>query len=252
MPATDFVHKIVKPSPALADYVEHFWMLVNNSEMAQEVSVLPDGKVDILFSYSATKPFQTTIISFDRTTRKVVIKPKSATFGISLKLLGVEYLLDKSISKSLNETQVISFELWDFKQVDLRDFESFHNKATSEITKLLNFNIDPRKQKLFELIYASNGSMTVKELSEKVFWTSRQINRYFNQNFGISLKSYCTILRFKASVIDIKDGKLYPQQNFADQAHFIKDINKFSGVAPKELSKNENDRFIQFSLLSKK
>jgi AraC-like DNA-binding protein len=252
MAVTEFEHKIVKPCPALSPYVEHIWMLVNHSETAQEVSVLPDGKVDILFSYLETGVFQTKIISLDRTTRTVIINPKSTTFGISLKLLGVEYLLDKSISKSLKETPTFLIEFLDIKDGDLSNFECFHNKITYKITKLLNFNVDPRKEKLFDLIYTSNGAMTVKELSEKVFWTSRQINRYFNQNFGISLKAYCTILRFKASVIDIKDGNLYPQQNFADQAHFIKDINRFSGVAPKELSKNKNDRFIQFSLLPKK
>jgi AraC-like DNA-binding protein len=101
--------------------------------------------------------------------------------------------------------------------------------------RLIKEKIDARKQKLFELIYDSAGSMTVKELSEKVYWTSRQINRYFNQQFGISLKAYCNILRFRASFGHIKEGRLFPEQNFSDQAHFIKEVRKLSGVAPREL-----------------
>jgi AraC-like DNA-binding protein len=89
-------------------------------------------------------------------------------------------------------------------------------------------------------------------MSEQVHWSSRQINRYFNQLFGLSLKAYCNILRFRASFQHIKEGKLFPEQNFTDQAHFIKEIKKFSGVLPKELSKNKDDRFIQFSTLTKK
>jgi AraC-like DNA-binding protein len=99
------------------------------------------------------------------------------------------------------------------------------------------------------LIYSSNGSLSVKELSEKVNWSSRQINRYFNEQFGISLKTYCNILRFRASLPHIKKGKLFPELNFTDQNHFIKEIKKFSGVVPKELSKNQNDRFILLSAL---
>jgi AraC-like DNA-binding protein len=92
--------------------------------------------------------------------------------------------------------------------------------------------------------------MTVTELSEKVSWSSRQINRYFNQQFGLSLKAYCGILRFRASFPNIKEGKLFPEQNFSDQSHFIKEVRKLAGVSPKELMKNKNDRFIQFSALT--
>jgi|GEM_PF-3923390 len=67
-----------------------------------------------------------------------------------------------------------------------------------------------RNQKLSNLIYTTNGSLTVKAYSEEVFWSSRQINRYFNQTFGLSLKAYCNILRFRASFQQIKEGKLLP------------------------------------------
>jgi len=102
------------------------------------------------------------------------------------------------------------------------------------------------------LIFDSKGEMSVKELSEKVFWSSRQINQYFNQQFGMSLKAYCNILRFQASLSQIKEGKLFPQLNFYDQSHFIKEIKKHSGVSPKELYKNENSRFLQFLVIDNK
>jgi AraC-like DNA-binding protein len=91
--------------------------------------------------------------------------------------------------------------------------------------------------------------MTVKELSGKVYWSSRQINRYFNQRFGVSLKTYCNILRFGASFKHISEGKLFPEQNFTDQNHFIKEIRKYAGVTPKELSKNENGQFVNITAI---
>jgi hypothetical protein len=51
---------------------------------------------------------------------------------------------------------------------------------------------------------------------------------------------------FQASLSHIKEGKLFPQLNYYDQSHFIKEIKKFSGVSPKELFKNQNDRFYNF------
>jgi AraC-like DNA-binding protein len=146
----------------------------------------------------------------------------------------------------------LPLDFWGFNAADLSDFDAFCIKASQKIRSLLPDQIDSRKQELFDLIYASNGTVTVKELSEKVFWSSRQINRYFNQQFGLSLKAYCNILRFRASFQYIKEGKLFPQQNFADQSHFIKEVKKLAGVSPKELKRNKNDRFIQFSMLRSK
>jgi AraC-like DNA-binding protein len=117
---------------------------------------------------------------------------------------------------------------------------------------LLPADIDNRKQQLFEWLYASNGAVTVKELAGKVFWSSRQMNRYFNQQYGISLKAYNDILRFRASFQHISEGKLFPEQNFADQSHFIKAVKKLSGVSPSALHRNQNGRFVQFSNLCPK
>lgn len=84
-----------------------------------------------------------------------------------------------------------------------------------------------------------------------MFWSSRQINRYFNQQFGISLKTYCNILRFGSSFKPISEGILFPEQNFTDQNHFIKEIKKYSGVTPKELSRNKDNRFMDIAAIKK-
>ena len=141
---------------------------------------------------------------------------------------------------------------WEITIDDLGDFDAFCKKVSSKIKEQLTTPVDNRKKSLFDLIYSSNGSLPVKEFSEKVFWSSRQINRYFNAQFGISLKAYCNIVRFRASFQHITEGKLFPEQNFSDQAHFIREIKKLSGVKPKELYKNQNGRFVQFSSLKRK
>jgi transcriptional regulator GlxA family with amidase domain len=51
--------------------------------------------------------------------------------------------------------------------------------------------------------------MTVYELSEKAGWSSRQINRYFTKQLGLSLKAYSTILRFRASLEHIAKGNCF-------------------------------------------
>jgi AraC-like DNA-binding protein len=251
MASNTFQYKVKHPDASISDVVESFWMLENHSEADREIVVLPDGRIDVFFSYSAKEPFHTVLLGLETEPTKVLFSPGIVIFAVSLNLLAVEYLLRSSVSHLINQAEHLPDGFWNIQRDDLVDFERFCDKAATSIKAQLREKTDERKRKLFKLLYASKGSMTVKELSEEVGWSSRQINRYFTEQFGLSLKAYCGILRFRASFQHIREGKLFPEQNFADQAHFIKEVKKLSGVVPKKLSQNQNDRFIQFSTLPK-
>lgn len=240
---------MVKPDRPLSDFVESYWMLCNSSEQEQEVVVLPDGRIDIFFSLSSAHSYDVIIRGLDAEPSASAIVPKSKIFAVSLTLLAVEYVLHTSVASLLNTGERLPADFWGISADDLTDFDHFCQKVSERITSLINRAVDERKRKLVALLYASQGSIPVGELAETVGWSSRQINRYFTQWFGLPLKGYCNILRFRASFGHIKEGKLFPELNFTDQAHFIHEVKKYAGVAPKELSKNLKDRFIQFSLM---
>ncbi|MGN6395837.1 MAG: DUF6597 domain-containing transcriptional factor [Mucilaginibacter sp.] len=245
-------YKIIKPDKQLSDFVDSFWFLRNHANTDKETIGLPDGLIDILLFKSATEPFRIAQLGGLTQYERAKVSANSVIFCVSFKLPAVEYIFGESISDMVNSGRLLPDGFWGFSEIDLLDFEGFVEKATKKIKSRLPEEIDERKRKLFELIYITKGTITVKELSEKVFWSSRQINRYFNEQFGISLKAYCNILRFRASLEHIANGRLFPEENFFDQNHFIKEVKKFSGVVPKELSKNENDRFILLSAIKQK
>jgi hypothetical protein len=172
MPSNNIQLKIIKPSPQLSDFVESFWMLANHSESAHEIVVLPDGRFDILFSYSSKEPYHALLRGLDTEPGQNTIPPKSVMFAISFKLLAIEYLLHLKVASVINEGLYLPNNFWNITIQDLNNFETFCDKASAKMRSLINAAIDKRKQKLFELIYSSNGSMSVKELSEKVFWSS--------------------------------------------------------------------------------
>lgn len=246
----DLQYKIVKPEKPLSDFVDSFWCMQNLSDNGRKTIGLPDGRIDLFLFKSAKEPFQITLIGAEtRHYEQGEIKSNSVIFAISFKFLAVEYILRQPIADIVNNGKDLPLHFWDFHEDDLQDFDLFVAKAIQKILSLLPKEIDERKRRLFELIYETKGTITVKELSEKVCWNSRQINRYFNHQFGISLKAYCNIIRFRASLEHIANGQLFPEANFFDQNHFIKEVKKFSGVVPKELSKNQNDKFILLSAI---
>jgi len=242
-------YKILMPDQALVDFVEQFWFLKNHSQSDIETTGLPDGLVDIILSKSTRRSFHIIELGGLTEPENAKIPAGCVMFCISFKLLAVEYILKQPISDILNSGRFLPDDFWGFAESDFLDFENFVNKASNKIKSLLPGEIDERKRKLFNLVYKTHGNITISEVSEKVCWNPRQINRYFNQQFGISLKAYCTILRFRASLNHIANGTLSPEESYFDQNHFIRDVKKFSGVVPKELSKNKNDRFILLSAI---
>jgi len=240
------------PDKSIADFVECFWMVENATGIEKEVIVMPDANFDLVIAKDENEPFQIYLLGLGNLYDIRKIEAYTKMFFISFKLIAAEYLFHKSIAHLINQFELLPNNFWGFGENDLFDFNAFCSKATNEILNLLPNTIESRKQKLFELIYSSNGEMTIKDFSEKAFWESRQINRYFRKYFGISLKVYCGFLRFKVSLEQIKKGALFPELNFADQAHFSREVKKLSGVNPRELYRNHNDRFIQVSAIHNK
>ncbi|NMH28861.1 helix-turn-helix domain-containing protein [Flavobacterium silvaticum] len=245
----NLLFRIVKPDESLSGFVESFWLLHNATGKDKEIVVLPDGRVDLILSKTGTQPFHIMLSGLETLPQPVILEADTLMCAVSFKLPATELLFPNRISNLLDYAEYLPDDFWGFDQNDLLDFDNFCQKAAAKITALLPDKTDDRKLRLFQLIYADKGNLTVRQLSEAVFWNSRQINRYFTSQFGLSLKSYCNILRFRESLGHLAKGNLFPELNFADQSHFIKQVRKFSGVIPKELLKNENDRFIQFSTL---
>lgn len=242
-------YRFIKPDNSITNFVAGFWALENLSEHTEEAIALPDGRIDLFLSKSAQEPFAIGVLGIGSQPDVVKVVPKSLIFAIGFKLPTTEYISNFPVADLLDHGKHLENNFWDFSVEDLNDFDAFCQKASRKIESLLPKEMDSRKQKLFELIYASKGEITVKELSEKASWSSRQMNRYFNQQFGLSLKMYCSILRFRASLEHIAKGKFFPELDFADQNHFIKQVKKFSGVVPTELFKHKNDRFVLLSTL---
>ncbi|RZK55175.1 MAG: AraC family transcriptional regulator [Pedobacter sp.] len=238
-------YKFKRPNPSLVDFVDRFSFLQNLSSFKDGI-IIPNGRIDLLFYKTADDQFHITLMGLETKAKQMPEQEIPAFFAISFNPIAIEYVLHQSVAGFVNSGKHLPNNFWNFSIADLNNFEAFCEKATSKILSLLPEEIDERKRKLFELIFLANGEINVKELSDQVNWSERQINRYFNHQLGISLKVYCNILRFQASLSHIKNGYLYPQLNFTDQSHFIKEIKKLSGVSPKELFKNQNDRFLQF------
>jgi len=247
---TGIDYKERKPVAALSDFVESFWMLTNTGSQEKAIVLVPDGRIDLSFSFEP--PYALTLLGLESGAASAVIPAGMQLFSVSFNLLAIEYFFERKFPLLVDTAYQLPAGYLGITAEGYTDFDRFCDRLSELLIQKIPTDVDARKKKLFDMIYTSRGAVSISGISETLHWSSRQINRYFNDRFGLSLKEYCNILRFRASFQQIKEGRLFPEEHFSDQAHFIKNVKKFSGVTPKELSKNKNDRFIQFSTLEKK
>lgn len=185
---------------------------------------------------------------------EVTIDSNTQIFGVRFKLLAVDNIFRHSIASVCDSELKLENDYW---QVQRNNFSELHSTVgffNNTMIRILERSkaFDEKKQKLFSLLYQSNGGLTIEDYSQQVFWSARQINRYFSQRFGLSLKVYCNILKCAASYPNLQQGRLYPEENYFDQSHFIKALKKHTGSSPGELSSDKNDRFLQLHTLKDK
>ena len=222
----------------LSNFVKCFWTSETLTKTA-EYTILPDGYFDLIIEIKKDE-----ISSIKLTgiwTKPIDIKTEINTkiFAVRFKPLAIELLENVNLKALLNSSINLGT---DFMGIDKLAFDNFKDfcrhiehylKTRIEKTK----TVSDLKIRLFNEIFKKEV-FNVQELSEKIFWTSRQINRYFNLTFGLSLKEYLNIVRCQETYKDISNDILAPKRNFYDQSHFIKEIKKHTGVTPSELNKN--------------
>ena len=234
----------------LSHFIKCFWELDKPGKDV-DYTILPDGHFDLILEIRHRELSNIFLTGVWTKPIHVHIDKDVQLIGIRFKLIAAEYIFKQSIKNMLNSTIDLQRNLFAVKNLPFDDFDLFTDYFLESINYgLKNGNeLDDRKLKLFELLYENKGNLRVSELAGRVFWSSRQMNRYFNQQFGFSIKTFSNILKCNSSFHEIANGRLFPQQDYFDQAHFIKEIKKYTGSTPKELHKNEHDRFLQLSTL---
>src|ERR1700755_865025 len=178
-----FHYKLVPPDKPLADFVYSFSSLQNISAITEGV-IVPNGRIDLIFFKTTDHQFHISLMGLETMPKLMPRMHISTFFAINFNPLAAEYVLHDSIADILNTGRMLTNHFWDFNADDLNDFDMFCEKASLKIQSLLPKEIDERKRSLFELVFTTNGEISVKELSKKLFWSERQINQYFNQQFG--------------------------------------------------------------------
>lgn len=231
------------PSERLQDFVFTFWKTQNTSGTHSQYTIFPDAGIEWICSILPNQPPRIDIFGLSTHGLEITIPDQAVLFGVRFKLLAVEYLFKTTLpansSQELNYPARFEFST----QTSLDTFVEIMSVQLQQQLHLLS--IDPKKQKLLDLVYRCKGAIAVHQLALETGWSARQINRYFTPTFGLPLKEYLEQLAFFSSLPQIGAGDFYPQGYYYDQSHFIRQTKKHTGNTPKQLYQQRNVRFVQ-------
>lgn len=207
--------------------------------------VVPDACLDFLFSCNPDD--NVAMFHGPATTCKYVfLKPDQAYFGVRPYCEKGFKKFSFSFSELINESVPLDMLMPCQKiQEDLVSANSFEERINIFLQfakeTLIDWDYHPDFLELSKVfICHSKGNIPLEALAHTIGYSDRYLRKKFSEQFGISLKQYSRILRFQRSLSMLLGPDNYSfleiahESGYYDQAHFIKEYQKFLYTTPAE------------------
>lgn len=245
------------PTERLKPYIKYF--VVSETEFENEYKVFPSSGLVIGFQYkgqlstfSNDQENKLTSAGITGISDAYKIFKNSADIGTVL-VFFTEIGFTHFASHPANELFNLSLSLDNiFKESQVNEVEEKLAAASNDaqriraveqflLTQLKDIETDQLILEAVKLIYHSKGNIRIKELNEKLLISQSAFEKRFRKVVGASAKKFASIVRFHSVLDNLTETKslteICYENNFFDQAHFIKDFKKFTGDTPENFKR---------------
>ena len=251
-----FVHLRLAPPPALAPWVQHFWMVEwDLREIGPRLQeTLPHPSVYLVFEQKldqrSSQPLprqmaaQISGVSTGKFSRH--LEGWSRVFGAKFKPGGFRTFLGKATStvtdcilpaQQVFGPSVLELAAHIYRCPDAESMAAASSKFLSSLQPSPDASADLSAQ-LVELIFEDSAILTVDRLAAKAGMGARSLQRLFKEYVGVPPKWVIRRYRLHELVERLHSGQAYDGANlaldlgYADQAHLINDFRNLVGYTP--------------------
>jgi AraC-like DNA-binding protein len=251
-------YREVKPRAELSNLVRYFWVIEHSDAENRSVPfrLFAESCPGLVFfcrsGYAAVSGVTTTARSF--------------TISGSFKMIGAYLypyalpLLFKTSAKEFTEKQILLSDLTPPTAKELSELIMNSCDTTEQIKCISDFILGCVPFYLTKNVHAgihqlitSHGNCGIDHVASVSNLSSRQLERNFYNEVGVSPKLLSRLIRFQQTLrlpvmpnTSLTDIAL--QSGYYDQSHFIRDFTSFAGITPKQyfnLTALRADNFIQ-------
>lgn len=265
----------IQPPGYIKNYVRYFWTLEStcDSTVPKTFGPVADGCPGFIFQqaekgnfYDEVKEDLPALFLYGQTTR-----PREIRTGGEFQALGASFypnalkLIFGFNANELTDTCIDLNALSEEHGVPLSDkllsASSVHDQVEILSSFLFlqiqknNVQTDKTIQFVISEIIASHGSVSLRDLQQRLQISERSLERKFNQSVGISPKLFARICRFQASLHQLRNNKYTKlsdiafENGYADQSHFIRAFQEFAGFSPNQYQKQSLEVVANFPQL---
>ena len=249
------------PHPALRNWVSNYTISYPTAcTMSDNYAIIPHGCATLVFSCNGNTVYgnlfgpatQTVCVGCDanRYDALLIIEFQPAGFyafsGMPQKELTDSIVPFASVNPALNNSIVRQIE-------DTADL----NTLISAMDRLLLANLKAAVFKeefsaASKAIVSSGGLISVKELSQNLFYSERHLSRVFGEHLGVSIKAFSRLVRVNRAARLLQKPQYsitqtYLQTGYYDMPHFIHDFKSICGVTPQEYRQNLSDFYSEIA-----
>jgi AraC-like DNA-binding protein len=265
----------VRPSAAVSRYVEFYWMLEDKSPASCVQRIVPDGRPALILNFGS--PFQSQTdgvwksqpecFFVGQITGPLLLRPSgpAGMLGIQFRPHGAAQLLGLPMSELTDSATALA----DLSRRLSRELERLRQlpsltRALAVLDSILHAfaqqtctDDDPVSYAV-RAIEGTGGLTSVRELADRIGWSTRQLQRRFKDAVGISPKLFGRMQRFQRVFRAMEDSTsdwvdAAGRCGYYDQAHLIRDFREFSGKTPTAVLDQEIDlarHFVQARVMS--
>lgn len=229
----------------LDDYCMCIWTMKSQCYLDKPIynNILPDACIDIVISFT-----DKTILfaGYSRETVPLELKGNVDFMGVRMKpgafynlfRISADKIMDNPASFSDIEKDFDLHSIFSVADIDeqlklLKNYLQMKTK-TSDNTEFI---------KMADDLYSSLKEQRVADIANAAGYNQRQLLRIFKQNYGVSPKVLLNILRLHLCLTLMLEENMELAQialkcGFYDQAHFIKELKRYTGISPLKLLEN--------------
>lgn len=257
----------IKPGSPLAEFVKCIWILEDASAagVGPIDRVMPDGCMELIVHYGDAMNARVNGGGFDKNPKSVLAGQMSRFLELQstgrLGMIGVRFLPGGASAFFRLSLHALADRIVGFDCLEARDLAEFEDRVCGAETDAQRLDLvtgfllrrlshgrydDPMVTRSVRQILTYGGNTSVDALTAAAGISARQLERRFKSAVGILPKLLCRIVRFRR-VFDVIERTARPRWaeaalacGYYDQAHLIRDFNRFAGQAPAAYLREES------------
>lgn len=234
------------PDIRLQNFIYCYWQLKTQQELFEQFNyrVVADGCIDIYFELD--NPRESYVMGFCKKFTEFPLDNSFNYIGVRFLPTMFPQLFNANASELSNRFEKLdavipktaSFIVDSFSTGQkLEQIKNLFDKYFLECVSGATFDNDNRLYAAIHIILKNFGVLNVEtDLNTGI--SQRQLRRLFEFYIGDTAKTFSKVVRFqsilraKPSTQSLRGNKLFFNQGYYDQAHFIKEFKNFYGATP--------------------